>query len=140
MATGPVEYLLVGFPGNNFTGEIASELEKLISSGTIRVLDLVFLSKDSDGEVTMLEVDELEALASFTALDGDVGGLIGSEDVQHAAQALAPDSSAGLLIWEDVWAAPFANALRNANGVLLEGGRIPYQLIAPALAALPDPV
>ena len=73
-------------------------------------------------------------------MDGEVGGLISPEDIEYAAAALEPNSSAALLIWEDVWAAPFAEAVRNSNGVLLEGARIPYELIAPILADLPPAV
>lgn len=136
MAIGPVEYLVVGFPGNKFTGRIAPELAKLIDSGAIRVLDLVFIAKDSDGTVMAVEVDELDELKEFAALDGEAGGLIGSEDIEHAASALPPDTSAALLIWEDRWAQPFAEAVRGADGVVLEGGRIPHELLEPALANL----
>ena len=140
MTIGPVEYIIVGFPGNKFTGEIAPELVKLIESGTVRILDLIFIAKDADGSVVALEIDELDAIAGFGALDTDVGGLISAEDIEFAAAGLEPNSSAALLIWEDLWAAPFAEAVRRANGVLLEGARIPHELIAPALADLPAPV
>jgi hypothetical protein len=136
MTIGPVEYIIVGFPGNKFTGEIAPELMALVESETIRVLDLIFIGKDADGSVVSFEIDELDALAGFGELDADVGGLISPEDVEYAAAALEPNSSAALLIWEDVWASRFAEAVRRANGVLLEGARIPHELIAPILADL----
>ena len=79
-------------------------------------------------------------MAGFSGLDGEVGGLISPEDVEYVAAALEPNSSAALSIWEDVWAAPFADAVRNSGGVLLEGARIPYELIAPILADLPPAV
>ncbi len=135
MTLGPVEYLIVGFPGNKFNGEIAPELVALVESGTVRILDLIFIGKDADGSVLAFEIDELEAFAN---LDGEVGGLISPEDVEHAAAALEPNSSAALLIWEDVWAAPFAAAVRDSGGVFLEGARIPHELIAPAVADLPS--
>jgi hypothetical protein len=140
MTVGPMEYIVVGFPGNKFTGEIAPELIALVESGTIRVLDLIFIGKDTDGSVVSFEIDELDALAGFDGLDGEVGGLIGPEDVEYVAAGLEPNSSAALLIWEDVWAAPFADAVRRSNGVLLEGARIPHELIAPILADLPAAV
>ncbi len=140
MTIGPVEYIIVGFPGNKFSGEIAPELLALIESGTVRILDLIFIGKDADGSVVAFEIDELDAAAGFGDLDGDVGGLISPEDIEYAAAALEPNSSAALLIWEDVWAAGFAEAVRRADGVLLEGARIPHELIAPVLADLPQAV
>jgi hypothetical protein len=140
MTTGPVEYIIVGFPGNKFTGQIAPELVALVESGTIRILDLIFIGKDADGSVATLEIDELSSVEGFSALDGDVGGLISPDDIEFAAQSLEPNSSAALLIWEDVWAAPFAEAVRRSGGVLLEGARIPHELITPALADLPAAV
>jgi Family of unknown function (DUF6325) len=134
---GPVEYIIVAFPGNEFTGEIAPELEALVSSGTIRVLDLIFIGKDADGSVVSFEIDELDAVAAFDGLDADVGGLISPEDVEHAAANLEPNSSAALLIWEDLWAEPFAQAVQRSGGVLLEGARIPGALLAAAMADLP---
>jgi Family of unknown function (DUF6325) len=138
MTTGPVEYIIVAFPGNKFTGEIAPELMALVESGTVRILDLIFIGKDADGSVVSFEIDELDALAGFGELDADVGGLISPADIEYAASALEPNSSAAMLIWEDVWATPFAEAVRRSNGVLLEGARIPHDLIAPALADLPS--
>ncbi len=140
MSTGPVEYIIVGFPGNKFTGEIAPELIALVESGTVRILELVFIGKDADGSVVSFEIDVLDGLAGFGDLDADVGGLISPEDIEYAAAALEPNSSAALLIWEDVWAAPFAEAVRNSGGVVLEGARIPQELIAPVLADLPPAV
>ena len=140
MTTGPVDYIIVGFPGNKFTGEMAPELVKLVESGTVRILDLIFVGKDADGSVVSFEIDELDALAGFGGLDADVGGLISPEDIEHAAELLEPNSSAALLIWEDLWAAPFAEAVRRADGVLIEGARIPYELINTALEDLPPAV
>ena len=137
---GPVEYIVVGFPGNKFTGEIAPELVALVESGTVRILDLIFIGKGSDGSVAFFEIDELDAVPGFDRLEGEAGGLISSEDIEHAASMLEPNSSAALLIWEDLWAAPFAEAVRRADGVLLEGARIPHELIAPAMADLPPAV
>ncbi len=137
MAIGPVEYIIIGFPGNQFNGEIAPALADLISSGTVRVLDLVFITKDADGNTAAIEFDDLAELAPFGDLDGDVGGLLGPEDLEHAAEGLEPNSSAALLLWEDTWAIPFVTALRDSGGVLIEGSRIPADLIEAAFAELP---
>src|ERR1700688_2660761 len=137
MTIGPVEYIIVGFPGNKFTGEIAPELIALVESETVRILDLIFIGKDADGSVVSFEIDELDGLAGFGGLDADVGGLISPEDIEYAAGALEPNSSAALLIWEDLWAAPFTEAVRDSGGVLLEGARIPAEMIAPMIENLP---
>jgi Family of unknown function (DUF6325) len=140
MTIGPVEYILVGFPGNKFTGEIVPELVALVESGTVKVLDLIFIGKDAEGNVLAFEIDELDEIAGFGELEGEFGGLISPEDIEFAAAQLEPDSSAALLLWEDVWAAPFAAAVRNSGGVLLGGARIPHELIEPAFDALPSAV
>jgi len=140
MPIGPVEYIIVGFPGNEFNGEIAPELMALVESGTVRILDLIFIGKDADGSVVAFEIDELDAAAGFGGLDTDVGGVISPEDIEYVAAALEPNSSAALLIWEDVWAARFAEAVRKSNGVLLEGARIPHEVMEPMLAGLPAAV
>jgi Family of unknown function (DUF6325) len=136
MDIGPVEYLILGFPGNNFTGQIVPELAKLIDSGLVRIIDLTFITKDAAGHVDVVEYDAVEELAAFAGLDAEVGGILTDEDVAYAAQALEPNSSAALLVWEDTWATPFAVAVRNANGVILEGARIPREIIEEAIGAL----
>jgi Family of unknown function (DUF6325) len=136
MSIGPVEYIVVGFPGSEFNGKIAPALAKLVESGTIKILDLVFIAKDADGNTVAVEFDEHEALADFGSIDGDVGGVISPEDIEHAAEALQAGDSAALLIWEDTWAKPFADAVRDSGGVLLEGARIPHDIIEPVLSGL----
>ena len=138
MSIGPVEYLILGFPDNKFTGQIVPELSKLIDSGLIRIIDLTFVTKDAAGEVAVVEYDAVEELAAFAGLDAEVGGILTDEDVAHAALSLEPNSSAALLVWEDTWAGPFAAAVRNANGVILEGARIPHEIIEQAMGALAD--
>jgi hypothetical protein len=133
MAIGPVEYIILAFPGNKFSGEIAPALDALTKSGTIRVLDLVFITKDADGRVAGVEVEQLPELAPFAALDGEVGGLLTEEDIEYAAHDLEPNSSAALLIWEDAWATPLVEALRDSGGVLIEGSRVPHELMEAAL-------
>jgi len=102
----------------------------------IRILDLVFIMKDADGNVEALDFEDHDDVALFRALDGEVGGMISEEDIEYAASALEPNSSAALLIWEDLWAKPFVDALRNSGAVLLEGARIPHDLIELAEAEL----
>src|SRR5436190_11409904 len=138
MTIGPVEYVIIGFPDNKFTGQIVPELAKLIDSGLVTLLDLTFISKDVDGNVSVVEYDVVEELASFAGLDAEIGGILTDEDIAHAALSLEPNSSAALLMWEDRWAAPFADAVRDANGVILEGARVPHEFIEAAVDALAD--
>jgi hypothetical protein len=133
---GPVEYILLGFPGNQFKGEIVPALGRLIESKTVRIIDLVFLGKDAEGNILTFEFDQLEELAPFADLEGEAGGFVNEEDVAYAATALEPNSSAALIVWEDTWATEFAEAVWNANGVVLEGGRIPHELVEQAFAEL----
>jgi hypothetical protein len=140
MAIGPVEYLILGFPGNNFTGQIVPELAKLLDSGLVRIIDLTFITKDAAGRVDVVEYDAVEELAAFAGLDAEVGGILTDEDIAHAAMSLEPNTSAALLIWEDTWAIPFAEAVRNANGVILEGARVPREIIEDVMEALADAV
>jgi hypothetical protein len=134
-AAAPAEYMIFGFPGNQFNGSLAPALAKLIDSGTIRLRDLLFITKDADGNVSAVEIDEVDELKPFLDVGADAGGLLTPEDVEHAAKALEPNSSAALMIWEDLWAAEFAEALQSSGGVVLEGGRIPFELWNAALAA-----
>jgi hypothetical protein len=136
MSIGPVEYMMIGFPGNKFRGDILPELVALVQSGTVRILDLVFISKDDEGEFLVLEADEDEAFAVFGEVDGDIGGFIGDEDIAYAVESLEPNSSVLLLMWEDLWAGPLADAIRAADGIILEGARIPHDLVAAAEAAV----
>ena len=138
MSVGPVEYLILGFPGNKFSGQIVPELAKLIDGGLIRIIDLTFISKDAAGEVTVVEYDAVEELAAFAGLDAEIGGILSDEDIAYAADSLEPNSSAAMLIWEDTWAGPFAAAVRDADGVILEGARIPREIIEQAMGALAD--
>jgi hypothetical protein len=138
VAVGPVEYVVLLFPGNRCTGEVGPAIADLVRAGTVRVIDLVFVGKDADGELTTYECDAREELASFADIDGEVGGLIGPDDIAYVGESLDRDSSVALVVWEDLWAAPLLEALRNANGVVVEGARIPHDLIEPALSDLAD--
>jgi len=125
----PVEYLVVAFPDGNMSDEIAPELADLVDKKVIRILDIVFLTKDTSGDVNVLEFDELENLVGFAEIDGEVGGLIGPDDLDLVASELDPGSAAVVLLVEDLWAAPLASALDRSGGVLLEGARIPQDLL-----------
>src|SRR3712207_4959204 len=130
MEIGPIEYAIVGFPGNRFKGEIVPELADLVAKGTINVIDFAFVKKDAAGNVTAFELtdlpaDEAEAFGSFEA---KIGSLLNEEDLQIAGDSLANDSSAAVLVWENAWAARLAQAVRNADGMLLEHQRIPHEV------------
>jgi hypothetical protein len=138
VAIGPVEYIIIEFPGNKFHGDIVPAIAKLIENETVRIIDLVFIMKDPDGAVSTFEYDQLDALASYANLQGEVGALVNQEDLDYAAAALAPNSSAALIVWEDTWATELALAIRGAGGVVREGARIPPELIDAAMAELAD--
>jgi uncharacterized membrane protein len=135
MTVGPVEYMVVAFPGNRFTGEIVPAIKEQVDAGVIRVIDLAFVIKDEDGNVAGLEVGQLdsEVGAAFAALGGGDGGLLNEEDLAAAAEELEPNSSAALLVWEDVWATKIADAIRNAGGVLYDLERLPHEVVQAAL-------
>ena len=107
---GPVDYLVVEFPAgaSNFTGEMAAELLALVDSGTIRVIDVLILTKNEDGTVEPMELSDVEELGELQALEAQLADLLAAEDVEHFAAAMEPGSTAGVLIWENLWAAPFA--------------------------------
>ncbi|MFD7834450.1 DUF6325 family protein [Streptomyces sp. NPDC059761] len=134
---GPVDYLVVEFPPatSNFTGEMAAELDKLVTSGTIRVLDLIILTKGADGELDALEVDDLEGAGELRAAEAKLAGLLAEEDVVNLAAAMKPGTTAGVLVWENVWAGPFAAAARRSGGQLIANGRIPIQAILASIEA-----
>jgi hypothetical protein len=137
MGFGPLEYIAIGFPGNNFSGEIIPAIKELQDSGTIRVLDLVIITKDANGDVTAIELSETspEQAAVLATLGVESRNLLGQEDVDEIGDALDPNSTAGLMIWENVWAARFAQAVRNADGVLVANGRIPAELVEDVTAS-----
>ena len=136
MTIGPSSTWSSPSPATSSTATIAPELAKLVDDGTIRIIDLVFITKDADGDFAAVEFDEHDGLSAFASIDGEIGGVISHEDVEHAAEALEPNSSAALLVWEDTWATPFVEAMRASGGVLVEGARIPHDLIEPVLAGL----
>jgi len=137
--TGPVEYLVVGFPDGTVSDDLAPELAKLVDNEVIRILDLIVLTKDFAGDVTVAEFDELDQFASFTEVDAEIGGLISAEDIDFVGDDLDPGSAAAVLLIEDIWAASLAGALDRSGGFLLDGARIPRDLVDVAIADLADP-
>lgn len=137
-AIGPVEFIVVGFAGNRFTGEIAPALAELVEQDLIRIIDLAVVSKDADGGVTIIEMQELspEVAAAFTRLEGAVSGLLSQADLEEIADDLAPESTAAAMLFEHVWATRFAGAVRAAHGELLLSERISHAVVAEARATL----
>ena len=137
MSIGPVEYIAIAFPGNKFSGEIIPAIKALQDNGTIRVLDLVIITKDQDGNVAAVELADAspETQATFAVLGVENKNLLGQEDFEDIGSALDPNSTAALMIWENVWAAEFAKSLRNADGILIANGRIPAVLVEELMAS-----
>jgi hypothetical protein len=134
---GPVDYIVVEFPAgaSNFTGEMAKELLALVDSGTIRVIDVLILTKNEDGSVEAMELSDIEELGGLQAVEAQLAELLAAEDVENLAAAMDPGSTAGVLIWENLWAAPFASAVRHSGGQLIANGRIPIQAIIASIEA-----
>lgn len=135
MGIGPVEYLIVAFPGNQFKGEIVPALKEQVEAGTIRIIDLAFVLKDADGAVMTAEMGDLdsEVYKAFDSLSPEQMGLLNEEDLAAAGEELDPNSSAALLVWEDVWATKVRDAIRNAGGELLDLERVPGEVVEAAV-------
>jgi len=133
--TGPIDYLVVEFPGNRMTGEAFPLLIDLVDSGIIRILDLVFVTCETDGSVVAVDISDLDGdgQLDLAVFEGASSGLIGQDELDEAASAIEPGSSAAILIYENVWAGPFAAALRRGGAQLVASGRIPVQAILAAL-------
>ncbi len=134
---GPVDYIVVEFPAgaSSFTGEMAAELVALADSGTIRVIDVLILTKDADGTVEAAELSDIPELGELQAIEAELAELLAAEDVDNLAAAMEPGSTAGVLIWENLWATPFASAVRRSGGQLIANGRIPIQAIIASIEA-----
>ncbi|HEY2330747.1 MAG TPA: DUF6325 family protein [Acidimicrobiales bacterium] len=134
---GPIDYVIIEFPAGaqSFTGEMADELVALVEAGTIRIVDVLILTKDEDGSVAAIELDEIDDLGPLEAMAGELAELLAEDDVENLAAAMDPGSVAGVLIYENTWAAPFASAARRAGGQLIANGRIPLQAIIAAVEA-----
>ena len=138
---GPIQYIVVGFPGNKFKGEIIPALGDLVKAGIIRVMDLAFVKKDADGSMLIVELEELadDEAAPFGAFEKQIGDLLNDEDLLAAAEALEPGSSAAVLVWENLWARKFADAVRGADGMLMAWDHIPYAAVQAIMAAAKKP-
>jgi len=134
---GPVDYAVVEFPAgaSSFTGEMATELVALVDAGTIRLIDVMILTKDDDGSVDAIELSDIPELGELEAIEAELAELLAADDVLHLAAAMDPGSTAGVLIWENLWAAPFASAARRSGGQLIADGRIPIQAIIASIEA-----
>jgi uncharacterized protein DUF6325 len=134
---GPVDYVVVEFPAgaSNFTGEMAAELRALVDSKTIRVIDVLILTKDADGSVEATELSDVDELGELQTIEAELAELLAADDVDQLAAAMEPGSTAGVLIWENLWAAPFAAAARRSGGQLIADGRIPLQAIIASIEA-----
>ena len=135
MSIGPVEYMVVAFPGNRFTGQIVPALAELVESNTIRIIDLAFVAKDEDGSIAAFELSDLDPdiAALFDPTGAAAGGLFNEDDLASAGEELEPNSSAALLVWEDVWATKLADAIRQAGGELYDLDRIPHDVVVAAM-------
>ena len=135
MAIGPGEYMVVAFPGNKFKGEIAPALGDLVESGTIRIIDLAFVHKDEAGDVVAVELEDegSDVFNAFQTLATERGGLINDDDLMDIGAALDANSSAAILVWEDLWAARFADAIAGAGGVLVDIQRVPRDIVQAAI-------
>jgi len=134
---GPIDYLVVEFPGSKMTGEGFPILLDLVSNGIIRILDLVFVTKGLDGSVQGIAIADLDGDGELdlAVFEGASSGLVGEDDIEEAGTLLEPGSSAGILVYENLWAAPFARALRRGGGQLVASGRIPVQALLAAVEA-----
>jgi hypothetical protein len=134
---GPVDYLVVEFPPDtgNFTGEMAAELAELVDTGIIRILDVLILRKDDDGDIEAFEIDDLEEVSEIVHLEAEIAEILAADDVAHLAAAMDNGTTAGVIVWENTWAAPFASAARRAGGQLVASGRIPIQAIIASFEA-----
>jgi hypothetical protein len=137
---GPVDWIVVEFPGSRFNGEIAPALRDLVDRDLIRVLDLLVLKKDTDGTLEAFEVSDLDTteIGELRSYESQLAMLLSEDDVTAVAAAIEPGSSAAVLVWENTWAAPFASAVRHSGGQLVASGRIPIQALLAAIEADDD--
>jgi hypothetical protein len=135
MSIGPVDYMIVSFPGNQFKGEILPAIKEQVDSNTIRIIDLAFVTKDAGGNVEALEVSDLESEfgSALSSIIGTNGGLLNADDLQAAGEELEPNSSAALLVWENVWATKIKDAMQNAGAEIWDLERVPADVVQAAI-------
>jgi uncharacterized membrane protein len=138
MSYGPIELVVIGFPGNKFSGKIMPALEELVNGKIVRILDITFVKKDAKGVIQMLEFNDLspEEAALFERVGGEIYSVISAEDMKAAAAAMEPNSSAALIIWENIWATRFREAVLDAKGVLIARAHVDPVFMAKALAEI----
>lgn len=141
MSIGPVEYIVIGFPTDRIDADCVPALAELVAEGTVRIIDLVFAAKDPEGNVRFFEYDSLEdtIAAAYASIDGEADGVFNEDDLQDAAELLPPGTAAALILWEDRWAIRFAEAVRASGGQIIDGGRVPHEVVVEALAELGNP-
>jgi len=134
---GPVDWIVVEFPGSKLTGSIAPILRDYVDRGLIRVLDLLFIKRDEDGSYEAFEATDLEdsEIGEFRRFETQLAALLSEQDVKDLVETVEPGSSAAVLVWENLWAAPFGSAVRHAGGQLVASGRIPIQAVIAAMEA-----
>lgn len=133
MDLAPIEYVIIEFPSEAPDPEVAPAIADLVDTGLVRILDLVFVRKDPQGTVTWFEFDERDDLAAFGAIEGEVDGVMGDDDIVEIADDLPLDCSALLIVWEDLWAADLGRAIRRAGGRIAGGERIPHEVVVAAI-------
>ena len=134
---GPVDWIVVEFPGSKFNGEIAPVLQDLVERGLIKILDLMMIRKDDAGELDIFELSDLQEgeLGELRADEAELAMVLSEQDVVDIAETIEPGSTAAVLVWENLWAAPFGTAVRHAGGQLVASGRIPIQAVLAAIEA-----
>jgi hypothetical protein len=137
---GPVDYVVVELPAGqaNFTGDMARAMVRLVDAGTVRLLDLLVLKKDEHGTIEAFEIDDLDEVDELVGLEGAIAEILAAKDVTRLAEAMENGTTAGVIVWENRWAAPFAAATRRAGGQMIASGRIPVQALAASLEADDD--
>ena len=133
---GPIDYIVLEWPGRQPDGSVAPLILELVDRGLIRILDVAFLGKDEDGSAYAVDIADIDAAEAFGVFDGASSGLLRDEDLAEAASVLEPGTTAAVLVWENRWAAPVAVAIRKSGGQLVASGRIPVQAIIASLDAL----
>ncbi len=141
MSVGPIEVIVVEFPGNRFNGRIIPELKRLVDAGTIRIVDGLLIAREEGDEITILEIDQVTGDSDLTALAelfDTMDALISDEDVEALSETLEPNSSAAILVFEHTWAIPFRDAIVDSGGILAAAVRIPADVVDNVLAALAE--
>jgi hypothetical protein len=136
VSLGPVEFIVIGLPDSVLNDDIVPALAELVASETVRILDLMVVSRDADGQTSTIEYEEFADAPGFADLEGEVSSLFSDEDASYVATSLAPGTSAIVILWEDMWARHFADAVLRAKGTILSGGRVPRDVMDAALASV----